>query len=928
MRFRVLQIFLMALAFAAWGIRAQAGLHTPDFPNGSLGSHLKTAIKQDFDLGDEAKVRGAVQLPTHAQSELRLREISALWTEVRPGKMLTDEIEEIIKTGVMSEKFMADSKELRARLKVMRFFCESLCTEETQLIELDQLTKAIGHLNDDGKPGFGSKEQISSTAAQLRKAMSKAKLEAIDSELSAMAPIEAKDLAKRIEAEIQAIRKSIYAEGLSETEFYEVRKSIGRLQTVLLSNALSESGSVQEKSTYQAFRDLYDQIGGAHDAMVKLEPHGVEVGRVSFSDAQRLQVEAVLHYFEKNEAIKPGKPPKGAKNFSIRSLRPVHPLRLLRAMSSLLESEDPGAGLSGDRELALSATEFPSSVVAKPSLASGPRGRNMATLSVRELSGIFTPASNPEALRQMYTGVHDTLASLSEDPALTGIRKAQIRKALALLEAPGATINNVGFQARTDLYRLAYTARRESSMAKGPEEVATQANSVLQDFERLVRTADGAPVRVASDPMVRDAVAAGIREIEKIPVDLFSPEASKFAAKREALFVKGFERSIAAAGRADLSGLGKAFARICSAGANCGKASERVAISANDLFRAATAAVIKTTTDLRLAGAVVMSTDSIEKDFTTAAMLRASGALGPNGVLGWASPANKLGPTGWFGASPMISGIDWSGDASKMVDGPLLSEYGVFGAHGAVGTAYRDGAFAAYREGSPLMALGPKGPLGVYGALGALGEVGATGFKLDAKTGAFTKDGKVVTEALVREENGLVMRDLVEHYQPDYARALSQRGELGGSFKIDDKLRPGESRELTLQVKANTWITYAVSSDDGAFGRVGLKLKSEDGVVLAEAKSRENVNFISMRVPKDGVIKVEVSNFSAIPYSPYNPFDLRSHGVTFHATEAPADASVHDFRASHLTTYTLDRASSGSDCNSQFQKLIGAKSKD
>ncbi|MGZ3655672.1 MAG: Fic family protein, partial [Bdellovibrionota bacterium] len=299
-----------------------------------------------------------------------------------------------------------------------------------------------------------------------------------------------------------------------------------------------------------------------------------------------------------------------------------------------------------------------------------------------------------------------------------------------------------------------------------------------------------------------------------------------------------------------------------------------------------------------LEGAVVMSTSSLEKDPKLAAALSPLGALGQGGVLGWDSPANKFGPSGSFGPSWLISGRDWSKEANSLKDGPLLSHNGVFGANGPVGKAYNNAAFKAYQEGGPLMVLGPKGPLGPYGSLGPLGEVGAHGFKADPKTGAFLKDGKVISATQVLEQQGMVSRDLVEHYQPTYARNLSDHGELGGSFKLDDSVAPGQSKSLTVNVKKDTWHTWMASGDD-PLRPVSIRVLSPEGKVIAEADSRSLVNFVSLRVPQDGAVKVEVKSLSNFPFDTFNPFN---RGYTLHSVEAPVDASIQDFRAPYLTT--------------------------
>jgi nicotinic acid mononucleotide adenylyltransferase len=286
-----------------------------------LKARLEGAIKQGFDLGEKPLLSGAARIPTYSQSAERLRETGGLWAAVRPDQKLTAELDKIIAKGKVSKTFADNSKELRARLKTMRFLCEALCTEKSQLKQLDQLTKAFGHLDDAAKPGFGSRKQIAAAAATLREEMSASKLKAIDHELLKMEPLKAGQLANRLEDDIKSIRKSIYATEVTETEFHEVRKNIGRMQTMVLTNALSEGGKAKEKGSYQVFHDLYEKIGDVHDDMVKSNLHAVDVGQVSFNDVQRGQIEKVLGYFEKSDRIEPGKLPKGAQKFADREVR-------------------------------------------------------------------------------------------------------------------------------------------------------------------------------------------------------------------------------------------------------------------------------------------------------------------------------------------------------------------------------------------------------------------------------------------------------------------------------------------------------------------------------------------------------------------------------------------------------------------------------
>lgn len=268
--------------------------HRVTTPGASLHEREAQVIDNKFSTGAEERLEGKTYIPKRAQSQERVEETAKLWDEVRPTKELRDGLKEAAKTGEIPEEVKEETAKLRVRLKLIRFHCQAVCTEETQAETLDSLTKAMGHLDDATK--YRTKEEIMEEAESVRKMLRERNLDKIDKELDSLEAMSRSELTESFRGGIKDIRRSISADELSVEQFHDVRKELGRMQTIVLTNGLAEGGTEAERSAYQSFRTLYDRVGLAHDEMEKNQTKGM----VSFSVAQRNDIERLLRYFERS----------------------------------------------------------------------------------------------------------------------------------------------------------------------------------------------------------------------------------------------------------------------------------------------------------------------------------------------------------------------------------------------------------------------------------------------------------------------------------------------------------------------------------------------------------------------------------------------------------------------------------------------------
>lgn len=205
------------------------------------------------------------------------------------------------------------------------------------------------------------------------------------------------------------------------------------------------------------------------------------------------------------------------------------------------------------------------------------------------VADIFGAESSRHALKTQYGSVEDIILRLShldERSGLSSLRRRQLAEAQAILDFPGSSFATLSPEMRNHLYRLAHTARWEALEDAGKGDarkvIQARAETVLRDFENATYSRQGS-IRATGDEKLKEAVARAIREVdEKMPVGLFSPEASKLAKTREEIFVRAFKS--VAGDNPEMEQLGRRLSHVCQAGANCGTVSKAVTAMVDKIF--------------------------------------------------------------------------------------------------------------------------------------------------------------------------------------------------------------------------------------------------------------------------------------------------------------------------------------------------------
>ncbi|MGZ3655119.1 MAG: hypothetical protein ACXVCS_06175 [Bdellovibrionota bacterium] len=263
----------------------------------SLSYKLTQAIDNKMNLDADPKLRGALELAHRRQNEERLAAAAQLWQEGRPDEAFLAKVESIAKDGRLDEDFAAELKDTRDRLRLYRALCEATCEDPASLKQLDKLTAKMGELQDSKNL---SRDVASRKAAakSLAKQLDPKNLNAIDDEIDGMRALGRSGLSSRVQAMVDRVRKSVDGQKLNEQQFHDVRKDLGRLETVTLFNALEGPRTKQDSSAYQTMHQIYTRLGQEHDQMVQTMLAGEDVKKVRFSPEERTEMERVLGYFD------------------------------------------------------------------------------------------------------------------------------------------------------------------------------------------------------------------------------------------------------------------------------------------------------------------------------------------------------------------------------------------------------------------------------------------------------------------------------------------------------------------------------------------------------------------------------------------------------------------------------------------------------
>ncbi|MGZ3652474.1 MAG: lipase family protein, partial [Bdellovibrionota bacterium] len=263
----------------------------------SLEYKMTNVIGDGMRLDAEPKIRGKIEVPTKEESQARLDAAAQLWHEGRPDDAFRAKIAAVGKTGAIDPSFAPELKNVRDRLKLYRFLCHAVCKDTESLGQLDTLTAAMGHLTDAGK--FGDKAKIKAEAKILADYLTPSYLKGVDKEITSMRALGRHDLGDQIDEMVAHMRKTMGKSELTEKQFHETRKDLGRLQTLVLLDALDGKRPVANSSSYQAMRKVYESLGAEHDKIVEtIFKDPANLAAIHFTPEQTQGLDRVLRYFE------------------------------------------------------------------------------------------------------------------------------------------------------------------------------------------------------------------------------------------------------------------------------------------------------------------------------------------------------------------------------------------------------------------------------------------------------------------------------------------------------------------------------------------------------------------------------------------------------------------------------------------------------
>lgn len=239
------------------------------------------------------------QMPVIASRSLGreyLKVAQMLWSDVRPSAKLVSAYGNAADKGVVDAKLLADSKALRARLKIIRALCDSICRDHETPAVLDDTIKAMGKFQDAATHGAGN-DEIRAIAAQVRDAFSGRQYEKFEKAIASMEPSGRKDNAAWLRDNLNGLKKLLKKSELSEDEFHSARKVLGRFQTLVLMDAIN--GNEQSARAYESIRKFYDELGAAHDRMVENAAKGEDEIPAAFSPEDTAMMKNIIRALRK-----------------------------------------------------------------------------------------------------------------------------------------------------------------------------------------------------------------------------------------------------------------------------------------------------------------------------------------------------------------------------------------------------------------------------------------------------------------------------------------------------------------------------------------------------------------------------------------------------------------------------------------------------
>lgn len=226
-------------------------------------ARLEQIVGRRFATGLDPTRPGALKLSLSRKEGNEFLEAAArLWTHYWPDDSLLAKLEAARGKGGVPAPVLADLKLARARLKVIRFLCDAICTEDTLARHLDQVTKTIGKLEE--AQAKGDAHRVEKALGRALDAFGTKAQRKLRDELGSMRAARRAETDLRLAQASALLEKAAGPGKLTEEEVHDVRKALGKVQTLLLFRGIREE-SERNLQEFGWLRRVYDQIGDGRD---------------------------------------------------------------------------------------------------------------------------------------------------------------------------------------------------------------------------------------------------------------------------------------------------------------------------------------------------------------------------------------------------------------------------------------------------------------------------------------------------------------------------------------------------------------------------------------------------------------------------------------------------------------------------------------
>ena len=243
-------------------------------------------------------------LPASIEVSLRKKEIrelfqlhADLWHEGLERKKILAIIEQYRSGRIPSAQDIADLKDVRARLKQLRFAFVAFDRSHSAPSAIDDLATTLGHLQDAVKAE--KPELVRKEAKSAVDLLTKSKMAKVEKEITDFQPSGKTSFTQWLNEQALEIDESLRAKSLTPKQYHETRKAISRLVAVF--DALNTTGpSETTQRTVELLSTLNGKMGGEHDVLVVGKLDGTldyYEGDVTLAPDVRAMLEEVVERF-------------------------------------------------------------------------------------------------------------------------------------------------------------------------------------------------------------------------------------------------------------------------------------------------------------------------------------------------------------------------------------------------------------------------------------------------------------------------------------------------------------------------------------------------------------------------------------------------------------------------------------------------------